>query len=147
MLISLPMSLRSVIWNIRKRKEKYRQTRFSLCSRRRKGFSPSPLPLPFLWPTRRLNSFINDYGYKVACAREPRKTGKEPPEVSPDCWRLALRICNCLISLAIRIPQQSLWIVWRSSYDKRMSSFGSLALFLYPSLQPELDQLTQGLLA
>lgn len=28
-----------------------------------------------------------------------------------------------------------------------MSSFGSLTLFLYPSLQTELDQLTQGLLA
>ena len=38
-------------------------------------------------------------------------------------------------------------VVWRPSYDKRMSSFGSLALFLYPCLRPELDQLAQALLA
>lgn len=38
-------------------------------------------------------------------------------------------------------------VVWRPSYDKRMSSFGSLAPFLYPCLQPELDQLAQALLA
>lgn len=38
-------------------------------------------------------------------------------------------------------------VVWRPSYDKRMSSFGSRTPFLYPCLQPELNQLAQGLLA